>query len=42
MPKYYGMVNFLDDNVGLTLAALRRNGQLDRTPIVFTSDHGDL
>ena len=42
MPKYYGMVKCLDDNVGRILAALRANGQLERTVIVFTSDHGDL
>ena len=42
MPKYYGMVKCLDDNVGRILEALSRNGQLERTLIVFTSDHGDL
>ena len=42
MPKYYGMVKCLDDNVGRILAALRQNGQLEQTIIVFTSDHGDL
>lgn len=42
MPKYYGMVKCLDDNVGRILGALRRNQQLGRTLIVFTSDHGDL
>ena len=42
MPKYYGMVKCLDDNIGRILAALRKNGQIERTIIVFTSDHGDL
>ena len=42
MPKYYGMVKCLDDNIGRILSTLRRNGQLDRTLIIFTSDHGDL
>lgn len=42
MPKYYGMVKCLDDNIGRILSTLRRNGQLDHTLIVFTSDHGDL
>ena len=42
MPKYYGMVKCLDDNIGRILSTLRRNGQLERTLIVFTSDHGDL
>jgi len=42
MPKYYGMVKCLDDNIGRIISTLRRNGQLERTLIVFTSDHGDL
>ena len=42
MPKYYGMVKCLDDNVGRILENLRETGILDRTVIVFTSDHGDL
>ncbi len=42
MPPYYGMVKCIDDNVGRILAALRKNGVLDRTIVVFTSDHGDL
>lgn len=40
--QYYGMVRCIDDNVGKIVAALRKNGQLERTIIVFTSDHGDL
>lgn len=42
MPKYYGMVKCLDDNIGRILDTLRKNGQIDNTIIVFTSDHGDL
>lgn len=42
MALYFGMVKCLDDNVGRILAALRETGQLDRTFIVVTSDHGDL
>ena len=42
MPPYYGMVKCIDDNVGRILAALRKNGILDRTIVIFTSDHGDL
>ena len=42
MPAYYGMVKCIDDNVGRMLAALKEHGVLDRTMIVFTSDHGDL
>ncbi len=42
MPPYYGMVKCIDDNVGRILKTLRDNGLIDRTLIVFTSDHGDL
>ncbi|MEK6236981.1 MAG: sulfatase [Planctomycetales bacterium] len=42
MPKYYGMVKCIDDNVGRILAELRERKLIDRTVIVFTSDHGDL
>lgn len=42
MRSYYGMVKCIDDNVGEILAVLRERNLLDRTLIVFTSDHGDL
>lgn len=42
MAQYFGMVKCIDDNVGKILDALRENGQLENTIIVFTSDHGDL
>ncbi|MEO1999265.1 MAG: sulfatase-like hydrolase/transferase, partial [Planctomycetaceae bacterium] len=42
MIQYYGMVKCIDDNVGQILDALRKQGLLERTIIVFTSDHGDL
>lgn len=38
---YYGLVSFLDDNVGRILAALARTGLAARTRVVMTSDHGD-
>jgi choline-sulfatase len=41
LAAYYGMVSFLDDNIGQVLAALASAG-LDRdTLVVYTSDHGD-
>jgi uncharacterized sulfatase len=40
--KYYGMVKCIDDNVGRIIAALRAQGLLEKTIIVFTADHGDL
>jgi choline-sulfatase len=38
---YFGLVNFLDEQVGRVLAALERSGQADETVVIFSSDHGD-
>jgi arylsulfatase A-like enzyme len=38
---YYGMVTCVDEQLGRVIAALNETGQLDRTVIVLTSDHGD-
>lgn len=40
--SYYGMVKCLDDNIGRIIAKLKQENLLDKTAIVFTSDHGDL
>ncbi len=40
--KYYGMIKCIDDNVGKILSCLRQKGLLEKTIVVFTSDHGDL
>jgi arylsulfatase A-like enzyme len=40
--KYYGMVRCIDDNVGRILSKLRTENLLEKTIVVFTSDHGDL
>ena len=37
---YAAAVNHLDDSIGKLLEALRQNGQLESTLIVFTSDNG--
>jgi len=42
MIQYYGMVKCIDDNVGQILDVLKQHQLLERTIIVFTSDHGDL
>lgn len=38
---YFGLVSFLDHNVGRIDAALRELGLADSTTVVYTSDHGD-
>ncbi len=39
---YYGMINFIDDQVGRLINALRRMQLFDNTFIVFASDHGEM
>jgi choline-sulfatase len=39
---YYGMVSYVDDQVGKLLAALEAMDLADDTVVVFTSDHGDM
>lgn len=41
-PVYAGMVESMDDGVGIVLAALDRLDLTDRTIIVFTSDNGGV
>ena len=38
---YYGMVSFLDDNIGRLLRTLAETGLEDDTLVIYTSDHGD-
>ena len=38
---YFGLVSFLDNNIGLILAALEEAGLADNTRIIYSSDHGD-
>lgn len=38
---YYGMVTFLDEQLGRILDALHRTGQTEDTIVLYTSDHGD-
>jgi len=38
---YFGLVSFLDDNVGKVLRALEETGLAERTRVVYSSDHGD-
>ena len=38
---YFGMISFLDDNIGKLVAALDQTGLLADTRVIYTSDHGD-
>jgi arylsulfatase A-like enzyme len=39
---YFAMIRLLDDQIGRILDALESSGQLDRTVVLFTSDHGEM
>ncbi len=41
-PVYAAMIEILDDNVGKLMQALTRQGILDQTLVIFTSDNGGL
>jgi len=41
-PVYAGMIEAMDDAVGIVLSALDRNGLTENTVIVFTSDNGGV
>ena len=38
---YYGLVSFLDDNIGKILQTLAAGGLNETTRVIYTSDHGD-
>ncbi len=39
---YFGMISFLDNQIGRVLGALEESGQTDNTRIIYTSDHGEM
>lgn len=39
---YYGMITELDEYVGAVLDEVQKNGELDDTLFVYTSDHGEM
>lgn len=39
---YFGMITEMDKLIGKILDALQENGQLERTIVVYTSDHGEM
>ncbi len=40
--NYAGNVTLIDEQIGNLLEVVRRRGELERTLIVFTSDHGEM
>tara|TARA_B110000046_G_C12988032_1_gene396590 strand:+ start:381 stop:1832 length:1452 start_codon:yes stop_codon:yes gene_type:complete len=38
---YFGMISYLDDNIGKLLHALEKNGLTDNTRVLYSSDHGE-
>jgi choline-sulfatase len=38
---YFGLVSYLDENIGKVLGALRDSGLAEDTVVMYTSDHGD-
>jgi uncharacterized sulfatase len=40
MACYYGMISFMDEQIGRILDFLEEAGQAENTVVVFTSDHG--
>jgi choline-sulfatase len=38
---YFGMVSFLDNNIGQILSTLEETGLTRNTRVIYTSDHGD-
>jgi choline-sulfatase len=41
LASYFGMVSFIDHQVGRLMAALRETGLIGTTRVLYTSDHGD-
>ena len=38
---YFGLVSYLDENIGKVLGALKDSGLAEDTVVMYTSDHGD-
>ena len=41
LAAYFGLVTFLDDNIGRILRALEEEGLVAETRVIYSSDHGD-
>jgi len=42
MAHYMGQIRYVDDSVGRMIEALKKNGTIDNTVILFFADHGEL
>jgi choline-sulfatase len=42
LAHYFGLVSFMDAQLGMVLDALERSGQAERTVVLYVSDHGEL
>jgi len=40
--RYFGVISQIDEAVGIVLEALEQGELMERTVVVYTSDHGDL
>jgi choline-sulfatase len=40
--SYAGKISLIDDQVGQVLGEIEKRGELNRTAILFTSDHGEM
>lgn len=39
---YYALTTYLDDQIGMLLAALEQTGQRENTIVIYLSDHGEM
>lgn len=42
MAAEFGMIEFVDEGIGKIMSTLERQGMVDNTIVIFTSDHGDM
>ena len=41
LASYYALVNFIDEQIGIVLTALKKTGLQENTHVLLSSDHGD-
>lgn len=42
LAAYYGLISFVDAQIGVVLDGLQRSGLAANTRVIYTSDHGDM